>query len=58
MDSKWSRLEPVFSVPGQGFEPRFGGPEPPVLPLDDPGISFSIVYPLTSFEERFSLWTT
>ena len=24
-------------VPGQGFEPRFSGPEPDVLPLDDPG---------------------
>src|SRR5436305_7322576 len=24
-------------VPGQGLEPRFAGPEPAVLPLDDPG---------------------
>jgi hypothetical protein len=23
---------------GQGFEPRFSGPEPDVLPLDDPAI--------------------
>ena len=25
-------------VPGQGLEPRFLGPKPSVLPLDDPGI--------------------
>ena len=24
-------------APGQGFEPRFLGPKPSVLPLDDPG---------------------
>ncbi len=27
-----------FMVPGQGFEPRLPGPEPGVLPLDDPGM--------------------
>ena len=26
-------------APGLGFEPRLTGPEPAVLPLDDPGIS-------------------
>lgn len=25
-------------VPGLGFEPRLPGPEPGVLPLDDPGM--------------------
>ena len=25
-------------VPGQGFEPRYSGPKPDVLPLDDPGM--------------------
>lgn len=29
-------------VPGQGFEPRFLGPKPSVLPLDDPGLAFVI----------------
>ena len=27
-----------YLVPGQGFEPRYPGPKPGVLPLDDPGI--------------------
>jgi hypothetical protein len=31
----------VFLVPGQGFEPQFLGPEPSVLPLDDPGLETS-----------------
>ena len=31
-------LDFYFMVPGQGFEPRLPGPEPGVLPLDDPGI--------------------
>lgn len=26
-------------APGLGFEPRLPGPEPGVLPLDDPGIA-------------------
>lgn len=30
---------PVRSDPGQGFEPRLPGPEPGVLPLDEPGMS-------------------
>lgn len=25
-------------IPGQGFEPRFSGPEPDVLPLHHPGL--------------------
>ena len=29
---------------GQGFEPRLPGPEPGVLPLDDPAISIKIKY--------------
>ena len=29
--------------PGQGFEPRLTGPEPVVLPLDDPG-TITIIY--------------
>lgn len=28
-------------APGHGFEPRLDDPESPVLPLDDPGISFN-----------------
>jgi hypothetical protein len=28
----------LFTAPRQGFEPRFLGPEPSVLPLDDLGI--------------------
>ncbi len=24
--------------PGEGYDPSFGGPKPPVLPLNDPGI--------------------
>lgn len=28
-------------APGQGFEPRFLGPKPSVLPLDDPGINYN-----------------
>lgn len=28
---------------GQGFEPRFSGPEPDVLPLDDPRLLSSYV---------------
>jgi hypothetical protein len=33
------RIGVYFSlVPGQGFEPQFFGPEPNVLPLDDPGV--------------------
>ncbi len=28
----------IFVVPGQGFEPRYPGPKPGVLPLDDPGM--------------------
>lgn len=28
-----------FMVPGLGFEPRLPGPEPGVLPLDDPGLN-------------------
>ncbi len=36
----------IFHVPGRGFEPRLGGPNPPVLPLDDPGcIDFIPVQP-------------
>ncbi len=27
----------------QGFEPRLGGPKPPVLPLDDTPITFEVV---------------
>ncbi len=30
-------------APGHGFEPRLLGPEPSVLPLDDPGI-YKILY--------------
>lgn len=29
-------LEPGVLTGGQGFEPRLNGPEPFVLPLDDP----------------------
>ena len=32
-----------FLVPGLGLEPRLPGPEPDVLPLDDPGIWVSRV---------------
>lgn len=28
----------TFDVPGLGLEPKLAGPEPAVLPLDDPGI--------------------
>lgn len=28
-------------APGHGFEPRLDDPESPVLPLDDPGMSFN-----------------
>ncbi len=31
-------LQRVLMAPGQGFEPRLLGPEPSVLPLDDPGM--------------------
>lgn len=30
-------------APGQGLEPQFLGPEPSVLPLDDPGICVDII---------------
>ena len=33
--------------PGQGFEPRLTGPEPVVLPLDDPGLSTYIISQIT-----------
>ena len=34
----------LFYVAGvQGFEPRLGGPKPPVLPLDDTPITFEAV---------------
>ena len=29
-------LNLIFAAAGQGFEPRLPGPEPGVLPLDDP----------------------
>ncbi len=29
---------------GQGFEPRYLGPEPRVLPLDDPRMVVKIIY--------------
>ena len=29
-------------VPGLGVEPRLLGPEPSVLPLDDPGINYGV----------------
>lgn len=29
-----------YTARGQGFEPRLTGPEPVVLPLDDPRLSF------------------
>ncbi len=31
-------------APGHGFEPRLDDPESPVLPLDDPGMTISILY--------------
>ena len=31
------RICGFYVVPGQGFEPRYPGPKPGVLPLDDPG---------------------
>ena len=33
-----------FSARGQGFEPRLTGPEPVVLPLDDPRICFLPIF--------------
>ncbi len=33
-----SKFVSRFLVPGLGFEPRLPGPEPGVLPLDDPGV--------------------
>ena len=34
-------------VAGLGFEPRPAGPEPAVLPLDDPAILFMTMLPIT-----------
>jgi hypothetical protein len=40
-------------VPGQGLEPRFRGPEPRVLPLDDPGSLLLLLVPRRGLEPRF-----
>ena len=37
---------------GQGFEPRLLGPEPSVLPLDDPAIAASLTYLKTTAERN------
>jgi hypothetical protein len=37
---------------GQGFEPWFAGPEPAVLPLNDPPVSFLVIFPILSFDVK------
>lgn len=45
-------------VPGQGVEPRFLGPKPSVLPLDDPGILLSNNTPTLILRNRYKKHTT
>ena len=33
---------------GQGFEPWFAGPEPAVLPLNDPPVALGTIFPILS----------
>lgn len=54
LDNKKAAFWVVFVVPGLGFEPRLPGPEPGVLPLDDPGASewrneFSFIFSSRQF---------
>ena len=37
---------------GQGFEPWFAGPEPAVLPLNDPPVSLVIILSILSFDVK------
>jgi hypothetical protein len=37
---------------GPGFEPGLTGPEPVVLPLDDPSMNKSLEYKKACFESR------
>ena len=53
----WSTPERVEMAGGPGFEPELTGPEPVVLPLDDPPVSWEpISYRINFLESRkFSL---
>jgi hypothetical protein len=41
-----------FMAEGPGFEPGLTGPEPVVLPLDDPSMNKSLEYKKACFESR------
>ena len=52
-----AKAEQFSLAPGQGFEPRYRGPEPRVLPLDDPGINFIYRREYNLFNKKYQYLT-
>ena len=42
---------------GQGFEPRLPGPEPGVLPLDDPAITLKVKYSISENQRKTTIFS-
>ena len=43
------KSQPLYAAAGFGFEPKFLGPRPKVLPLDDPAMLTNTFYPTSNF---------